>query len=216
MRNIYLISTALLIASSGLAFAQGTSPGGSTAAPAPAQSSPSAAPAEKMAPAEKSAPTKDAPAAGMKAAPGDKMAPKAGEMKTDASKGAAETKTPTTDSKPAAADQKAGTAPSTNTKAGDTKPAAAADAKGADAAPPPEKRTEISFAIKQEKVTEVTNVNFNISIGATIPATVQFHPLPSRIITIYPQWRGYEFILVRGRYIIVRPQTHEIVYIIEG
>ena len=34
--------------------------------------------------------------------------------------------------------------------------------------------------------------------------------------TIYPEWRGYEVILVHGRYVIVRPQTHEIVYIIEG
>jgi hypothetical protein len=35
-------------------------------------------------------------------------------------------------------------------------------------------------------------------------------------VEIYPEWRGYEFILVRGKYIILRPQTHEIVYIIEG
>ena len=47
-------------------------------------------------------------------------------------------------------------------------------------------------------------------------ATVHFHPLPPRIVEIYPEWRGYEFILVHGRYVIVRPQTHEIVYIIEG
>jgi hypothetical protein len=31
-----------------------------------------------------------------------------------------------------------------------------------------------------------------------------------------PEWRGYDFILVRGKYIILRPHTHEIVYIIEG
>ena len=49
-----------------------------------------------------------------------------------------------------------------------------------------------------------------------MPATVRFHPLPPRIVEIYPEWRGYEVILVHGRYIIVRPQTHEIVYIIEG
>jgi hypothetical protein len=36
------------------------------------------------------------------------------------------------------------------------------------------------------------------------------------VVEIYPEWRGYEFILVHGRYVIVRPQTHEIVYIIEG
>ena len=38
----------------------------------------------------------------------------------------------------------------------------------------------------------------------------------ARIVEIYPEWRGYEVILVKGRYVIVRPQTHEIVYIIEG
>jgi hypothetical protein len=89
-------------------------------------------------------------------------------------------------------------------------------ATSATAAPPAEKRSQIASAIKSEKVEEVTNVNFNISVGASIPGTVRFHALPSRIVEIYPEWRGYDFILVKGRYIIVRPQTHEIVYIIEG
>jgi Protein of unknown function (DUF1236) len=59
-------------------------------------------------------------------------------------------------------------------------------------------------------------VNINVSVGATVPSTVHFYPLPSRIVEIYPEWRGYEVILVHGRYVIVRPRTHEIVYIIEG
>jgi hypothetical protein len=45
---------------------------------------------------------------------------------------------------------------------------------------------------------------------------VRFHPVPARIVEIYPEWRGFEIIFVHGRYIIVRPQTHVIVYIIEG
>jgi len=84
------------------------------------------------------------------------------------------------------------------------------------AAPPAEKRTEISSAIKSTKIEETTNVNFNISVGTTIPASVRFHPLPPRIVEIYPEWRGYEVIFVHGQYIIVRPQTREIVYVIEG
>jgi len=59
-------------------------------------------------------------------------------------------------------------------------------------------------------------VNFNVAVGTRIPADVHFYPLPERVVTIYPQWRGYDFILVGGRYIIVQPETHEIVYIIEG
>ena len=100
-----------------------------------------------------------------------------------------------------------------DTKSGTTTGNAATSAT---AAPPAEKRTQIVSAIRSEKIQETTNVNFNISVGATVPTSVRFHPLSSRIIEIYPEWRGYEVILVHGRYIIVRPQTHEIVYIIEG
>lgn len=89
-------------------------------------------------------------------------------------------------------------------------------ATSATAAPPPEKRTQINTAIRSEKIQETTNVNFNISVGTAVPASVHFHPLPPRIVEIYPEWRGYEVILVGGRYVIVRPQTREIVYIIEG
>ena len=89
-------------------------------------------------------------------------------------------------------------------------------ATSATAAPPAEKRTQITSAIKQEKVEEVTNLNFNLSIGTAVPAGVRYYPMPSRIVEIYPEWRGYDFILVHGKYIILRPRTHEIVYIIEG
>ena len=84
------------------------------------------------------------------------------------------------------------------------------------AAPPPEKQTQIVSAIKSERIQETTNVNVNVSVGTVLPASVRFHPLPPRIVEIYPEWRGYEVVLVHGRYVIVRPQTREIVYIIEG
>jgi hypothetical protein len=131
-----------------------------------------------------------------------------GEMKadgkakaTDSTTTSKDLKTPTAETKPSAADSK--------TTTGNA-------ATSATAAPPAEKRTQITSAIKQEKVEEVTNVNFNLSIGTAVPAGVRYHALPSRIVEIYPEWRGYEFILVHGRYFILRPHTHEIVYIIEG
>jgi len=110
-------------------------------------------------------------------------------------------------------DTKSGTA-ATDSKSSNTTTGNAATS--ATAAPPAEKQTQITSAIRSERVEEVTNVNFNISVGTAIPASVRFHPLPPRIVEIYPEWRGYDFILVHGRYIIVRPQTREIVYIIEG
>ena len=120
----------------------------------------------------------------------------------------------TTDTKSgtAATDTKSG-ATATDTKSPTTTGNAATSAT---AAPPAEKRTQIVSAIKTEKIQETTNVNFNISVGAVVPSGVRFHPLPPRIVEIYPEWRGYQVILVHGRYVIVRPETHEIVYIIEG
>jgi len=131
----------------------------------------------------------------------------AGEMKTDTKAKASESTTTSKDLKTPTAE----TRPSTS----DSKTIGNA-ATSATAAPPAEKRTQINSAIKQEKVEEVTNVNFNLSIGTAVPAGVRYHPMPSRIVEIYPEWRGYDFILVHGRYYVLRPHTHEIVFIIEG
>ncbi len=43
----------------------------------------------------------------------------------------------------------------------------------------------------------VTNVNFSISVGTRVPREIGYHPLPEEIVTVYPEWRGYEFFLVR-------------------
>jgi hypothetical protein len=143
-----------------------------------------------------------------------------GGMKAESPK-AAEGSKATEGSKAAEGTKADGTKANSNmnaqTKTGaDSKTTTGTAATSATAAPPAEKRAQIVSAIKSEKIEETTNVNFNISVGATIPSTVRFHPLPPRIVEIYPEWRGYDVVFVHGRYIIVRPQTHEIVYIIEG
>src|ERR1700682_2384038 len=130
-----------------------------------------------------------------------------GEMKADGKPRASDSTTTSKDLKPPTAE--------TKPSAFDSKTTGNA-ATSATAAPPAEKRSQITSAIKQEKVDEVTDVNFNVSIGTAVPAGVRYHPMPSRIVEIYPEWRGYDFILVRGKYIVLRPHTHEIVYIIEG
>lgn len=219
------VAVAALLAATGLATAQSINQGGAKGAESPAAVSPKA---ETTAPAhpdakhvgDVKADTKSKPSAEMAPANTSKEAKSpvadtkptadskaAGEMKpngtTKASDSAAtskELKTPTAESKPSASDSK------TTGNA----------ATSATAAPSAEKRTQITSAMKQEKVEEVTNVNFNVSIGTAVPAGVRYHPVPARIVEIYPEWRGYDFILVHGRYVILRPQTHEIVYIIEG
>lgn len=79
-----------------------------------------------------------------------------------------------------------------------------------------EQRTKITTVIRDQRVQPEANVNFNISIGTRVPKSVRFHPLPSEIITIYPDWRGYEFFLVGDQIVVVNPRTLEIVAVLEA
>jgi Protein of unknown function (DUF1236) len=202
------VAVAALFAATGLATAQGVNQGGvkespPAAAPKADTAAPMNAPAAKGAETSPGAASKDA----VPHAQGKADGKTTGDMKVDGKSKASDSgttmkdmKSPTAETKPATTDSKTvGNA-----------------ATSATAAPPAEKRTQINSAIKQEKVEEVTNVNFNLSIGTAVPAGVRYHPMPSRIVEIYPEWRGYDFILVRGKYYVLRPQTHEIVFIIEG
>ncbi|HVZ53898.1 MAG TPA: DUF1236 domain-containing protein [Pseudolabrys sp.] len=83
-----------------------------------------------------------------------------------------------------------------------------------------EQRTKITSVIKHQNVRRVDRASLNVSlnIGTRIPASasVHFYPLPAEVVTVYPEWRGYDYILVGSQIVIIAPDTHEIVYIIES
>lgn len=78
-----------------------------------------------------------------------------------------------------------------------------------------EQRTKITTVIKEQKVAPV-EVNFEVNIGTQIPARVNYHPLPVEVIEIYPEWRGYYYILVSDQIVIIEPDTRAVVFIIEA
>ena len=78
-----------------------------------------------------------------------------------------------------------------------------------------EQRTKITSIIHQHKV-EPAHLNVSVSVGTRIPASVHLYPLPAEVITVYPDWRGYEYILVGDQIVIINPRTHEIVAIVEA
>jgi len=145
------------------------------------------------------------------AKPMDKSAdtPKSGEMKKSDTK--ADTKATQTEQKPAA------------TQSTETKPAAGSATTGQGAAAgsaklSTEQRTRISTVIKQQKVERIepSKLNVSISVGVRLPATVHYYPMPTEVITIYPEWRGYDYILVGDQIIVVDPRSHEIVAILDA
>lgn len=77
-----------------------------------------------------------------------------------------------------------------------------------------EQKTKITSAIREQRVQPETDINFNISVGTHVPRTVHFHPLPTEIITVYPDWRGYDFFVVNNRIVVVNPRTLAIVAVL--
>jgi Protein of unknown function (DUF1236) len=69
--------------------------------------------------------------------------------------------------------------------------------------------------IRNEHVAPVNNVDFSISVGTRVPRErISLRPLPSEVVTVYPEWRGYEFFLVRDEIVVVDPRTQEIVAVL--
>jgi hypothetical protein len=79
-----------------------------------------------------------------------------------------------------------------------------------------DQRTKITTVIRDQHVQPVTNVNFSISVGTRVPRDVSFHPLPAEIVTLYPDWRGYEFVLVRDQILVIDPSSLEIVAVLDA
>lgn len=228
MKSKLLISvaSAALIGVGGIAFAQAPSPqsqGGASSAPPAAQSGGSmgvgtmqreeSAPAGKMAPREGASGQRaqEQPGSGMKGAQ-DKAA--SDNMKSN--KNAAESDSKMAPNKAASEksmdNNKAASDTKTESKSGTTTGQAGAGGKQLTS----EQRTSIHTSITKMNVRPVTKVNFSISVGTRVPRGVEFHPLPVEVINIYPDWRGYEFILVNDQIVVVNPRTLEIVAVLDA
>ena len=78
-----------------------------------------------------------------------------------------------------------------------------------------EQRTKITTIFHEHKVTPV-HLNVSIAVGTRIPPSVHLYPIPADVIAIYPEWRGYDYVMVGGEILVIDPVTHEIVAIIEA
>jgi hypothetical protein len=77
-----------------------------------------------------------------------------------------------------------------------------------------QQRTRISASISHLNVQPLTNVNFSLSVGAVVPRDVRLQPLPAEVVEIVPQYRGYNFVLVKDEIVIVEPSTYKIVTVL--
>ena len=78
-----------------------------------------------------------------------------------------------------------------------------------------EQRSKISAVFRQHKVAP-THLNVSVNVGTRVPDSVHFYPLPQEVYVIYPEWRGYDYILVGDQVLVIDPRSHEIVAILDA
>ena len=211
MRKVHLLTTVaaglLLATAAGAADNSDQKSKSEMSSPAPAAQQ--AAPAEKVAPSMKAGERKTPETTGqatksddkanseLKASDGGKAGMKADEKKPETSGAVKENV------------EKSGAAQK-STESTTGQGAAAGSAKLST-----EQRSKITTVIRKQNVKPV-QLNISVSVGTRVPTSVHFYPLPQEVVVIYPEWRGYDYILVGDQIVVVDPRTHEIVAILEA
>ena len=78
-----------------------------------------------------------------------------------------------------------------------------------------DQRTKIKdVVVRDRNVARADNVNFNIRVGVAVPRTVHVAALPAEVVTIVPEYRGFEYVVVGDQLLIIDPNTLEIVAIL--
>jgi hypothetical protein len=238
MKSVVLTAAAALLAGTTLAAAQGNAPGNTggsmgnhTQGASPAPAAQQHAPADKMAPA--GAAQNHAPAQTTGQADKSPMPTTGQADKNKAEKGNADMKAKSGTTNAADKNGAAGKAnekSSMDSKANDKNGRSAAENNGGQkntttgqgaaashgkANLTTEQRTKIRTVIKEKvHVQPLTHVNFSINVGTTVPRSVHVYPVPAEVVEIYPEWRGYNFVLVNDQIVIIDPATFTIVEVI--
>ncbi|PSC04250.1 hypothetical protein SLNSH_14750 [Alsobacter soli] len=76
-----------------------------------------------------------------------------------------------------------------------------------------EQRTKVTSTFF-EHAKPAERVSFNVSVGTTVTDEVHLYPVPETIVSIVPQYRGYDYFVVRDEVVIVEPRTKKIVEVI--
>jgi hypothetical protein len=242
MTNRFMISVAAvaLIAGTGFANAQGTgtgregSTGGSTVQQSAPSSGPSSAGQMSHESTESKSPDATKPSSGMKSTQSEQKSPSAAKAKNDRAEDMQKSKGMSSENDSAKGGAKDMKAEGREDRGGNMKAEGREDRSGnmnaetkgtersqtttgqaaGGAKLSTEQRTRITTVIRQQNVAPLTHVDFDIRPGVRVTRGVKFYPLPSDVVSIHPEWRWYEYILVNDQIVVVDPRTLEIVDVI--
>lgn len=79
-----------------------------------------------------------------------------------------------------------------------------------------QQRTQVIDRLRRDRDIDQarTNINIHVNVGERLPERVRPRPLPADIVSIAPEYRGYEYTVIEDQVTIVDPRSREIVDII--
>jgi hypothetical protein len=77
-----------------------------------------------------------------------------------------------------------------------------------------QQRVRVSQTFARLDVKPLTNVNFNVAVGVVVPRDIRLEVVPTEIVDIVPQFRGFRFFAVRDQFVIVEPSSLKIVAVL--
>jgi hypothetical protein len=105
-----------------------------------------------------------------------------------------------------------------STRGGSVQGSATTTSHGASVQLSHDQRTRISTVIGKSSSTArvAGRPDFDVTVGVRVPHSVHVAVLPEDVITIVPQYRGFDYVMVGDQILIIDPSTYEIVAIIEA
>ena len=58
------------------------------------------------------------------------------------------------------------------------------------------------------------NADVDANVGAPLPGNVDVRPLPTMVVNLVPEYRGYEYVVANDDVVIVEPATRKVVEVI--
>jgi len=79
-----------------------------------------------------------------------------------------------------------------------------------------QQRTRVFDTLRRDREFDQarTDIDIRVNVGERLPERVRPRPLPSDIVTIVPEYRGYDYTVVHDEIAIIDPRSREIVDVI--
>ncbi|HVT54760.1 MAG TPA: DUF1236 domain-containing protein [Xanthobacteraceae bacterium] len=81
---------------------------------------------------------------------------------------------------------------------------------------PEQTRKQIHKALVEENMQRAPKLDIPVQLGAKIPQEIKAYQLPTDIMEMAPQLRGFDYVLVRQEVVFLNPGTRKVVAILTG